>query len=42
MDIEYYLDFISRNGIKNDSSYPIENCKTMTKEELKRDDFKRS
>lgn len=35
MDVENYLNFLSRNGIKNDQPYPIENCKTMTKEELK-------
>lgn len=35
MDNEYYLNFLSRNGIRNDSPYPIENCKIMTKEELK-------
>lgn len=35
MDIEYYLSFLSRNGIKNDQPYQIENCKTMSKEELK-------
>lgn len=35
MDNEYYLSFLSRIGVRSDSPYPIENCKTMAKEELK-------
>lgn len=35
MDNKYYLNFLSRIGVKSDSPYLIENCKTMTKEGLK-------